>query len=305
MNHLAANLRKLRMDKKLTQEQAADKLGVSPQSVSRWETAATLPDVLLLPEIAKLYGVLVDDLFKPAPKGYRNNAQRLIAVFEHTHQAEDFLAAAQEFEKLFRHDQATADDWRSYGVTHEYMVYHCIEKATTSYEKAMELSRHAEPEMYHCALRQRDLLRSRIGQSAACIAEAEEALRRNPDDVALHADLAHALQCAGDQQGTLHACQEALSRFPGSALLHIFAGDACRALKQYDLAFTHWEAAIRLKGKCLDAMYSMAFCHGELGQFDKAAEVWEDIARELDKRGLEIEAQRPREMAARCREQVK
>ena len=67
MNHLAANLRKLRIDKKLTQEQAADKLGVSPQSVSRWETAATLPDVMLLPDIAKLYGVLVDDLFKPAP----------------------------------------------------------------------------------------------------------------------------------------------------------------------------------------------------------------------------------------------
>ena len=80
MNHLAANLRKLRIDKKFTQEQAAFKLGVSAQSVSRWETAATLPDVMLLPEIAKLYGVLVDDLFKPDVKGYENNARRLMAV---------------------------------------------------------------------------------------------------------------------------------------------------------------------------------------------------------------------------------
>ena len=97
MNHLAANLRKLRIDKTLTQEQAAFKLGVSAQSVSRWETAATYPDVMLLPEIAKLYGVLVDDLFKPAVKGYENNARRLMAVYENSHQPEDFLAAAEEF----------------------------------------------------------------------------------------------------------------------------------------------------------------------------------------------------------------
>ena len=64
MNQLAANLRKLRLDQAMTQEQIAEKLGVSAQSVSRWENAATLPDVMLLPDIAKLYGVLVDDLFK-------------------------------------------------------------------------------------------------------------------------------------------------------------------------------------------------------------------------------------------------
>ena len=56
------NLRKLRLEKKLTQEQVAEKLGVSAQSVSRWETAASFPDILLLPEISRLYGVLVDDL---------------------------------------------------------------------------------------------------------------------------------------------------------------------------------------------------------------------------------------------------
>ena len=62
MNQLAANLRKLHLDQAMTQEQIAEKLGVSAQSVSRWENAATLPDVMLLPDIAKLYGVLVDDL---------------------------------------------------------------------------------------------------------------------------------------------------------------------------------------------------------------------------------------------------
>ena len=110
MNTFAANLRKLRLDKNLTQEQAAEKLGVSAQSVSRWETSATFPDVMLLPEIAKIYGVLVDDLFKPALRGYDNNALRLLAVYERTGKPEDFLAAAQEFDKLIREGRATADD---------------------------------------------------------------------------------------------------------------------------------------------------------------------------------------------------
>ena len=36
------NLRKLRLDKQRTQEQVAEKLGVSAQSVSRWETGGSL-----------------------------------------------------------------------------------------------------------------------------------------------------------------------------------------------------------------------------------------------------------------------
>ena len=304
MNCLAATLRKLRLEKKLTQEQVAEKLGVSAQSVSRWETSVTLPDVMLLPEIAKLYGVLVDDLFRPTPKGYENNAQRLLAVYERSHQPEDFLAAAQEFEKLFRADVATADDWRSYGVAHEYMAYHCIEKATNSYAKAMDMARETDHVMFHRVLRQKILLRSRIGQSADCIAEQEAALRDNPTSADAWIDLAHALSCANHPERTRSVCEEALRHFPEEGLLHVYAGDACRELKQYDDAVPHWEAAVRLDSIFLDAMYSMAFCRGEMGQFDKAADLWEDIARRLEQRGLEIEAQWPREMAQKCLERL-
>ena len=305
MNNLANNLRKLRLDKKLTQEQAADKLGVSAQSVSRWETSTTYPDVMLLPDSAKLYGVLVDDLFKPAPKGYENNAQRLLAVYENSHKPEDFLAAAEEFEKLFRDGTANADDWRGYGVIHEYMVYHCIKKATDSYEKAMDMARCTDTEMFHRTRRQSILLRCRIGQGETCITEQEADVHSHPDDAAAWVDLAHALFYGGQPEAALDICHTALEKFPEEGLLHVYAGDACRELKRYDDAFHHWESAVQLDDKFLDAMYSMAFCHGDLGQFDKASIVWEDIARRLDARGLEIEAQWPRTMAEKCKAQVK
>ncbi len=305
MNTFALNLRKLRLDKGLTQEQSAEKLGVSAQSVSRWETSATFPDVMLLPEIAKLYGVLVDDLFKPAARGYDNNAQRLLAVYEQTHKPEDFLAAAEEFERLFRTGHASADDWRGYGVIHEYMVYHCIEKATDSYKRAMDLSRSTDAEIFHRTRRQSILLRCRIGQGADCIREQEAVVHDQPDDAAAWVDLAHALFYGGQPEAALDICRTALEKFPEEGLLHVYAGDACRALKRYNEAFPHWEAAVRQDDKFLDALYSMAFCHGDLGQFDKAAAVWEDIARRLAGRGLEIEAQWPRTMADKCRAQVK
>ena len=305
MNHLAANLRKLRLNKGLTQEQAAGKLGVSPQSVSRWETAVSLPDVMLLPDIASFYGVLVDDLFKPAVRGYDNNAQRLLAVYEHTHQPEDFLAAAREFERLLPTETATADDWRGYGVLHEYMVHHCIGKAGASYRTAMDLTRGTDPELFHRTRRQSIQLRCRIGQGEQCIREMEAAVREQPGEAENRIDLAHALLSGGCPERCLLVCQEALAAFPQEGLLHVYAGDSLRELQRYEEAFHHWEAAVALDDKFLDAMYSMAFCRSDMGQFDKAADLWEDIARRLEQQGLEVEAQWPREMAAKCRAQAK
>ena len=89
------NLRRLRQEKNLTQEQLANMLGVSTQSISRWECGNTLPDVMLLPEIAQLYGVTIDDLYRKEITGYPSYAQRLLAVYEASGRAEDFLAAEE------------------------------------------------------------------------------------------------------------------------------------------------------------------------------------------------------------------
>lgn len=52
----------LRKEKGLRQEELAEMLGISGQAVSKWENDQTCPDISLLPQLAKIFGVTVDEL---------------------------------------------------------------------------------------------------------------------------------------------------------------------------------------------------------------------------------------------------
>lgn len=57
-----AYLGALRKARGMTQQEAADQLGVSNKTVSKWENGAGLPDITVLPALAELYGVTADDI---------------------------------------------------------------------------------------------------------------------------------------------------------------------------------------------------------------------------------------------------
>ena len=61
------NLIHLRKIKQLTQEDVADKIGVTRQSVAKWESGETVPDLEKCRLLAELFGVTLDDLanFEP------------------------------------------------------------------------------------------------------------------------------------------------------------------------------------------------------------------------------------------------
>ena len=52
----------LRREKNLKQDDLAQMLEVSPQAVSKWENDQTCPDISLLPKLARILGVSVDEL---------------------------------------------------------------------------------------------------------------------------------------------------------------------------------------------------------------------------------------------------
>ena len=60
--YLGKNLKKLRVQKNLTQEKLAEFLGVSFQTISKWERGESYPDITMLPVIASLFGVTTDEL---------------------------------------------------------------------------------------------------------------------------------------------------------------------------------------------------------------------------------------------------
>ena len=59
---ISENIKNLRRNKKLTQEEFAELLGVSPQAVSRWENGNCYPDLEFLPLIASFFEISVDKL---------------------------------------------------------------------------------------------------------------------------------------------------------------------------------------------------------------------------------------------------
>ena len=60
---LGTKIKTLRLGASMTQEQLANRLGVSPQAVSKWERGCTYPDLALLLPIARLFDVTLDELF--------------------------------------------------------------------------------------------------------------------------------------------------------------------------------------------------------------------------------------------------
>ncbi len=60
--YFGENLKRLRKEKEMTQEALADFLGVSFQTISKWERGETYPDITTLPVISRFFNVSIDDL---------------------------------------------------------------------------------------------------------------------------------------------------------------------------------------------------------------------------------------------------
>lgn len=63
MKEIANCIRALRQKRQMTQTELASELGIQYQTVSKWETGVTVPDVAMLPRIADYFGISMDELF--------------------------------------------------------------------------------------------------------------------------------------------------------------------------------------------------------------------------------------------------
>ena len=71
-------IRRLRENKKMAQEELADKLHVSSKAVSKWETSQGLPDISLLEPLAKALNISVIELFSGEDVQNKNRASNML-----------------------------------------------------------------------------------------------------------------------------------------------------------------------------------------------------------------------------------
>ena len=300
--NVSKNLRKLRREKKLTQEQVAEQLGVSAQSVSRWETAASFPDIMMLPEISRLYGVLVDDLFKDDLQGYDKLSDRLVDVYLDTMRWEDFLAAIKEYERMEKEGTMEAFDYELRTWLYGRMIWASTKRNLEDFDKAMELSKETDPEQYFRV--KGGKLGFRCGYTAdgpQCVEEQLQAVKEHPEDSGEWAMLEGAYYMTKQYEECYRVAKEAIEKFPEDSDHYCYAGDACKELGRYEEAYSYWEKRHELDSTKLDCLYAIAFCREELGEYEKAYEAWMRIMGLLNGPGDEINVKFPMRKAEECK----
>ncbi|WP_282191061.1 helix-turn-helix transcriptional regulator [Adlercreutzia caecimuris] len=84
MNRLSLSDRILeeRSRNHLTQEELARRLGVSKAAVSKWECGQSLPDIALLPKMASLFSITLDDLFGYEPVASEEKREEIVGQLQ-------------------------------------------------------------------------------------------------------------------------------------------------------------------------------------------------------------------------------
>lgn len=76
-----SNLKRLRKNAKLTQEELAERLNVTRQTVAKWETGESLPDIDSCIAMSKLYNITIDDLVMYAKNPDSENSPKGKHIF--------------------------------------------------------------------------------------------------------------------------------------------------------------------------------------------------------------------------------
>ena len=81
-------LKELRKEKQITQEELAEKLGVSNRTVSRWETGSNMPDFDVLIELSDFYDVEIKEILEGEKKEKEcsNSKEELLLIADYNNQ---------------------------------------------------------------------------------------------------------------------------------------------------------------------------------------------------------------------------
>ena len=171
--NIAENIRAFRKQRKLTQEQLAEALGVSVGAVYKWESKSSLPELRLIMEMADFFEVSVDTLL-----GYRIKDNRLDAAVERLWKASDSrdYDAVSEAEKAIRKYPHSFDV--VYAAAFLYYAFAAETKKKPWLRRAIELLDNARLLLPQCtdSRLSESLLCGRIAEMYELLGETDKAL---------------------------------------------------------------------------------------------------------------------------------
>ncbi|MGX6978720.1 helix-turn-helix domain-containing protein [Vagococcus elongatus] len=93
-------VQRCRKEKNMTQEELAIALGVSKSAVSKWENHQTMPDVLLLPALASLFKISIDELLGYSPQLTQEETRQWYKHFSDEFTRKNFSEVKQEIDAM-------------------------------------------------------------------------------------------------------------------------------------------------------------------------------------------------------------
>lgn len=297
-------IRQLRQENHMTQETLARRLNISAQAVSKWEQNVTAPDISLLAEIADCFQITTDELlgagrYKTA-SGYKTYRARLAAVYEEGGTEEDFEKAAAAYEDVLLRGEPSAEDYMMYGYLYNVRVRRDMEMAMRYYEKALAAGAETRDACWFKTHQQITLLLCMQRRGDEAVTRWKDWLAQEPDNVQALLSVIWALLHADRAKEALPYMEQAERLAPEDPYVLYAIGDVLggdKGLGRYEEAIGYWDRALALRDDFADCFYSKAYAYEQLGQYEKAIEVYQQLCRWLEQRGFDlgVEAQYPEE----------
>lgn len=277
---IGKNIKGLRDERGMTQQQLSEIFGVSYQTISKWESSITCPDISMLPDIADYFEVSIDSLFTLSKQAYKNKAERLSDKYGHDIEKSDvFNQADSEFNKIFSTSDYDHADLKNYAYLNYCRMQYYISKAGKYYLDAISMGENIKDETYYRTLTAYILFLSKFGRAHERIAPHIQMLKSEPNEAFNHITLIFVYVETDNYKEALSVCKSALEIFPDNAELHGFMGNIQNKLANFDQAVAYWNKALTLDPDpdFASTLYSLAFYYRDNNQPENAIETFEKI----------------------------
>lgn len=305
---IGKQIKNLRIEKGVTQEELANYLGISYQAVSKWENDVTSPDIQLLPLLSIYFGITIDKLFELSDKNHLERIENML-YNERIINEEAFTYAENFLQKILKHDSTNARAYFLLAQLYNHKSKNSSERAAEYAKEALKYDPYTKDNHWALGVAEnaycgdlhanshyglinyyKDFVEKHPNYWSGYLYlldqliadgrydEANTALQQvksiKPSYVYCYyeGDIELAL---GNYQKAIGLFNQGVKDYPETWQVYLQRGDRLVKLGKYEEAIIDYETSLKKqeKPRYTDALISMAQVYEILGQYDKAIEV--------------------------------